>query len=452
MGKNRQNKEKKNKFPRRALFGKGSRFSEWWNGLWSRVGNIAGVREMVETEEEPSEPIDFSAPSVPYYTELSKKFNLARIVLYMVLFAFLVVTLVSSQQMITYENLYYLVKDINAESVTAQSCADHLNYPVSRATPSFAAFRGGMVVAGGEEITALSGSGKQTLSDNVALSNPCVSAGDRYFVAFSRGEKNFSVYNSFVRTAHRLTEYPVYDACMGADGCLAVLTRSQDYASEVIWYNGKMNKLGVCHLGGYVTAMTISQDSRTLAVLSMETEDGAYKSKITLLRRGSGGAVTHQEVTTDGAPLGAYFVTEERLCVIYDRGFGVYRVDGQEVTQVTFEDREPLLWGCSTGYFAVLGQENDTLTERVLWVYDRNGAEVYTAELGQTEKYSSLVMDGQNVYLLGVGHILGVRNQGKRLETATVERNTLALMVDTKGRLMALTPSYARYVDNGNFS
>ena len=336
--------------------------------------------------------------------------------------------------------------------MTAQSQADRLNYSVSDEAAAFAPFRGGVVVVGGDEITVLSGSGKQTLSANVKYSFPCVSAGDQSFVAFSRGEKNFSIYNAFVRVHHGLTEYPVYDACMGKDGCVAVLTRSMDYTSEVIWYNDKMSKLAACHLGGYVTAMTVSQDSRTLAVLSMEVKNGAYESKLILLRRGSGGAVTAEEVAISGAPLGAEFTTEDRLCVVYGDRLCVYRLDGELASEKSFDGAQPLLWNFTAGYCAVLCQSTDTLSQKTLQVYDKNGGSVYTAEISPTEKYSSLVMDGQTVYLLGVGHILRVGSRGDSLKTAAVERDTVALLVDSGGRLMAMTPAYARYMESRDFS
>ncbi len=449
----RQKNEKtpKQRKPRPLFTGAGSRIRRLWSGLVSRVGNMASVKAIAETDGQPAEPIDLSAPSVPYYVNLAEKFNLARIVLYMVLFAFLAVTLISSRQLITYENLYYLVKDINAAGITAQSEANHLSYSVSTVSPSFALFRGGLVVAGGHEITVLSGSGKQTMSDNVSLSTPCVSAGGQYFVTFSRGDEDFSVYNAFVRVHHEVTEYPVYDACMGGDGSLAVLTRSRDYTSEVIWYNDKMNKLAACHLRGYVTSMAVSEDSRTLVVTSVELSNGALESKLTFLRRGGGGDVTYDALTVNGSALGAGFMADDRLWVIYDFGVCVYRVDGQTVSESQFLAEKPILWGSTAGYLAVLCEDETTLSRQAVRVYDRNGREVYAADIEGAEKYSSLVMDGQDVYLLGSGHILRVRGHGRDVDMASVDRNALSLLVDGEGRLLLLTPSYARYPDGDEF-
>ena len=91
------------------------------------------------------EPIDFSAPSIPYYENLANRIGFARVVIYMVLLVFIVVTVVCNHRLITYENLYYLAKDIGAATMTAQSKADRISYPISSSEADFALYRGGMV-------------------------------------------------------------------------------------------------------------------------------------------------------------------------------------------------------------------------------------------------------------------------------------------------------------------
>ena len=121
-----------------------------------------GVRRLfgrLPLPEEDREPIDFSAPSVPYYDDLARRFHLAQIILYLVLFVFVVTAVLSSRERITYANLYYLVKDINAASHIAEDAANRLDYPASVTTPAFVRYRGGLVVVGSQEVTVLSGSG-----------------------------------------------------------------------------------------------------------------------------------------------------------------------------------------------------------------------------------------------------------------------------------------------------
>ena len=435
---------------RRPLFGEGS----WLDSLWGRirrgVKNVANTQGLAE-EDEAAEPIDFSTPSIPYYISLADKFHLARIVLYMVLFAFLAVTLLSSRQVITYENLYYLVKDIDAANITAKSQVNHLSYPLSQATPDFARFRGGLVIAGGDEITALSGSGKQTLSDNVSMTTPCVSAGGQYFIVYSRGEKNFTVYNAFAKMHKEVTDYPVYDACMGDDGSFGVLSRSMDYTSEVTWYDDDMSRLAACHIGGYVVSMAMSPDSRTMVVLSMDTSAGEYASKLTILRRDMGGNVTYDEVTQAGAVLGACFLTDDRLCVMGDATLSIYRLDGTRLSEIALDEDMPLLWGSSTGYVGVLCQSQSQLSQKYLKVFDKNGKMVYNVDVSSLGTPKTMVMDGQNVYILDAGYVLQIGHGGEVHQRATVDANTLTLMVSDLGELLILAPAYAYYLSENDF-
>ena len=184
------------------------RLKKAFAGLFDRAtGYVRGVGRQTD-EILSGEPIDFSAPSIPYYENLAARLGFARVVLYMVLLVFVVVTVISNHRLITYENLYYLAKDIGAASQTAKAQADSLSYPISSKGSDFGLYRGGLVISGVVVVTAMSASGRQTLSVNVAYADPCVRASDKFCLSFGRGEKSFSVYNAFVQVHTETTTPP----------------------------------------------------------------------------------------------------------------------------------------------------------------------------------------------------------------------------------------------------
>lgn len=432
---------------------KNRRGRDRWRRLTDKLwGLFKRFARLPEEEEVSAEPVDFSAPSVPYYANLAEKFNLARIVLYMVLFAFVVVTVLSSRHLITYENLYYLVRDVSAATLTAQSEADHLSYPISGAETDFALYRGGLTVAGGQEITVLSGSGKLTLSDNVSMSYPCVRSGEQTFLVFSRGEKDFSLYNSFVRLRKEATEFPVYEACMSRDGAFAVLTRSLDYTSEVIFYDSDADKLAAAHIGGYVTSLSISDDGKAVAALSLELKDGAYTTKLTLLRRGTSGITNREVYVEDATALRADFLGDDRLAVIFDDGLRFYRTDGDLISETAFDGVLPKLCALSDSHVAVLGDSKNSLAQKELSVYDKNGRSVYRVTLNEAGNVKELLLDGQTAYVRWGERILRVADKGARLSETTVHRDTLMLLIDEDGELLACTPAYARRLTSSDFT
>ncbi len=318
------------------------------------------------------EPIDFSAPSIPYYENLASRLSFARIVLYMALLVFVIVTVISNHRLITYDNLALLAREIGASTKTAQSEADRLSYPISTATADFATYRGGLVIAGSETVTVMSGSGRKTLSVNVDYADPEVRASDRYFLTFDRGEPTFSVYNTFVQVHKEFTDFPVYDAAVADDGTFAVLTRSRTHTSEVVVYDGDMNPIFVLRRTGYVTGMALATDGKTLGVVSFEDNGGMGETKITLVRIGN--RITEESVTLTGT-VGTVcgFTTADRFAVLLSDRLLVLKPDATVTAEVKTDGRVPLLGSISGNRIALLTRSETDLSTEYLTTYDHNG-------------------------------------------------------------------------------
>ncbi len=415
---------------------------------WLRLRKLLHGFTRLPEETETEEPIDFSAPSVPYYANLAERFNLARIVLYMVLFVFVVVTVVCSRRLITYENLYYLVKDINAANLTAQSMADSVSYPVSDSM-DFAAYRGGLAVVGGEEITVLSASGKQTLSENVSLAHPEVRTSDPYFLAFGRGENGFAVYNGFVCVQRTDTDYPVYDACMARDGAYAVLTRSDEYKSVALWYDADLNKRIAVNRGGYVTAMALSPDGSVLATLALDVEDGGYTTKLSFTKQDGSEKYAYLE---GSAVLSAAFLADDRLAVISQDRLSVFRTDGSLVSETQFGNRLLLLSDTGDGYAALLLTSERHLSEYELRVFDRNGKEEYRTSPNLKGSAKELLLCGRDVYIRMNDRILWVTDRGEGKAVAEGYRDAQAMLALADGGVLVCSPGYAERLDAKDFS
>lgn len=433
-----------------------------WARLRGRAGRVAGrvagqVAGELTAEGDLRDPIDFSAPSVPYYDNLADRFSLARIVLYMVLLVFVVVTIISNRHLITYQNLYYLAKDINAATVTAQSSTGYFNYPVSTVTtvttvpPDIEAYRGGLAVVGAGEVTVLSGAGKQTLSEAVTYAHPCVRAADRYFLTFGRGEAGFAVYNAFGRMYREDTAYPIYDACMGDNGSFAVLTRSQDYTSEVILYNGDMEKVANVHLNGYVTALCMNRAGTATAILSVTQSDATPKTKLTILRTHSG--VDTEEVQLEDTLVGsAAFLTEDRIALVCRDRLAVIGTDGRTVSEVAMEGRDILQVAFGNGTLALLLSDASGIGDVTLVLYDRSGKPTGDCVLPRAREAAEMCWNGEDVFLLIADKIWRVSDHGKSTSSLSVDGDILCLLDVGKETPLICTPAYAYNPDIGAFT
>ena len=409
-----------------------------------------------QTDEVLEEPIDFSAPSIPYYENLANRLSFLRVVLYMVLLVFVVVTVICNHRLITYENLYYMAKDISAATMTAQSQADRISYPISSSEGDFALYRGGMVVAGSEVVTAVSGSGRQTLSVNVAYADPCVRTSEKYCLTFGRGERSFAVYNSFVQVYRELTDFPVYDAAVGDNGNFAVVTRSRDYTSEVILYDGDMEKLANYHLNGYVTGLAMNREGNRLGVVSVESADGVWETKVTLLRIGS--KISQQSATLPnnfGSTCG--FVDDDRLAVLFGDRLMIWGSDATVKGEVLFADITPVLCTVSHGRTAVLSAVNTDISRSLLQVFDEGGRLIY--ELTLTADHP-LLRGGDPVQMAFGDGLLYLRTtdtlyclspDGETLTSTPISRDTLSIL-PSDDEVLVCTPAYAVRLDEDDFT
>ncbi len=428
-----------------------------FRGLYDRATDYVRGFGRQTDEVLSGEPIDYSAPSIPYYENLANRLGFVRVVLYMVLFVFVVVTVISNHRLITYENLYYLAKDIGAATRTAQSQADTVSYPISSAEADFALYRGGVVISGSEVVTVMSGSGRQTLSDNVAYADPCVEASDKYCVTFGRGEKSFSVYNAFVRVHTETTEFPVFDAAVGDNGCFAIVTRSRDYKSEVILYDGELNRLANYHLNGYVTDLAMNTEGDRLGVISVESQNGLWETKITLIRIEN--RISQQSATVSGSFGGVCgFVAEDRFAVVLSDRLMVLKSDATVMGEELFGDSVPTLSAMGKGYVAILSKADTDLSENMLKVYDRNGRTAYEVTLDADHPIrkaggaTSMAL-GDNVLFIRAGDkLFRLSGNGTAVASASVSRDTLAILPYSGDEVTVCTPAYAYRLGKDDFA
>ena len=423
-----------------------------YRGAAEKIRRFTGQTSEVLSEE----PIDFSAPSIPYYENLANRLSFVRVLLYMTLVVFIVVTVVCNHRLITYENLYYLAKDIGASTMTAQSRADRISYPISSTDADFSLYRGGMAVAGSEVVTVISGSGRQTLSVNVAYAEPCVRASEKYCLTFGRGEKNFAVYNSFVQVYREITEFPIYDAAVGNNGNFAVVTRSRDYKSEVIVYDGDMEKLANLHLNGYVTGIAMNREGDRLGIVSVESVAGIWETKVTLLRIGN--RISQESATLAGEFGSACgFVSEDRLAVMFSDRLRIWGGDATVKGDIRFSGLSPALCAISEDRIAVLSEVDSDLTQRDLRVFDKSGAAVYELT---TEADHPLCQNGTPVEMAFGGRVLYIRTSdrlfrlsenGESLASAEISRDTLTILPVREDEALVCTPAYAARLETEDF-
>ncbi|MCQ2428995.1 MAG: DUF5711 family protein [Clostridia bacterium] len=423
------------------------RISGWGRSIASRLRTWAG---RLPLPEDGAEPIDLSAPSIPYYTNLSRRFSLASLLLFLLTFVFVVVALISSRSTLTYANLYYLVKDINASALTVQAQADRMEYPVSVSTPAFTRYRGGLVSVGSEEVSVLSSSGKQTLSVNVSYGTPAVAASDKYFITYGRGECSFSVFNAFSQIRNETTEFPVYGAAVADDGSFAILTRSKLYTSEALFYDKDMNKVADYHLNGYVTFLSLNPSGTNAVLTSVEDVDGQWVSTVVLIRLS--GRITAETVSVKGAFAGVCgFMADDRAAVVYTDRLQVLRTDGTVIADEVISDRDITLCAVADGRTALVTEDSRSVPARQVLVYDKNGRSVYKADLDIQAEPTSASFGGNMLFIRAGASLYRLSADGTELSRAPINREAVAVLPSSDGSVLICGTAFATRLDAKEF-
>ena len=180
-----------------------------------------------------AEQIDLTAPQNEYYEAVSQRFGLAQVFLYLALLAFVAVSLLTNTNLITYQNLYYFVKDLNATTERVDVLhSDAISYPTD-VSQDFALYRQGLAVAGNTSVTVFTSTGRQTVSRNVQYQNPVAVGTGKYLLVYELEGNQYSLYNSYTQIHTGKSSAPIRCATMSPCGMYAVVTESEQYSSVV---------------------------------------------------------------------------------------------------------------------------------------------------------------------------------------------------------------------------
>ncbi|MBQ8440344.1 MAG: hypothetical protein IJX19_06775, partial [Clostridia bacterium] len=159
-------------------------------------------------------PTGLNTPQNEYYENISARLGITQVILYLSLFAFVVLSFFRNTELITYQNFYYFIKDLNAssESVFAFE-SDAVSYPTD-SEQSFTLYRKGLAVAGNSAVTVFTATGRQTVSQNISYRHPVTVGAGKYLLVYELGGTQYSLYNSYAQVFKGSSEQPILGAAV----------------------------------------------------------------------------------------------------------------------------------------------------------------------------------------------------------------------------------------------
>ena len=377
-------------------------------------------RSAVAQSGQPRERIDLRTPRNAYYDTVSSVYHTLWLVFMAALVVFVCVAMLCNTELFTYENFYYLAKDINAASNLLAGSGNVINYETSVRNQSFALYRGGLAVGGDSGLQLFTATGRETLNTSPDYVQPILKGSERYLLMYDIGEKRYSVYNSFVCVHHEETDYSVFAGAMSDSGYYAVVSESYEHPGVVSVYNDRFELINRYNRTEMVTCVDISPAGDRVAFATAGMQDGKYVTTLVIAIPGQG--ETHAEMPFEG--LFAYrisFIDRQRLLLIGDQASYIISVDdGTVMTPIMYANLDLAYADCDSEQIAMLFAVNPVNDTYRMIVTNKNG--VMLMDQTFSVGVSQVLTYGNYVYMMTEAGI--VRLDPQTLEYRLIECET----------------------------
>ena len=362
-------------------------------------------------------------------------FGIVKTVSVTVLCVFLSFVLIFGGKQITYENAYYMFREIGYISSYSESRPDTLSYSKPVSNQSFAGFKNGLAVAGDSEIKFFTSTGRATLTLGSSFSNPKIVTSRDHALIYDQGKKAFSVYNSFIEVYTENLEYPISFAHMSDDGSFCVVTRSKSYGSVVRWYDNDFSLISEYSKNDYVLSSTLSDNGKYLAVLSLDTAQGDSVAVLNVLKKGDDEIYSTSRLYSF-MPYTASFISSDRIAVVCDELTAVYDLKGEIKKEIGYSGDLMDTSFIDVG-FALLFDENDISAGSVIRVFDGRGNEQISKKISVDA--FDVKLDNNFVYALADGNIRRINRLTGFEREAALPKGALEVTVLANGEIAVCT-------------
>ncbi len=342
---------------------------------------------------------DFNAAGDVYYATVSAGYKVAQRILWLVFVVFMVISVVANYRSITYDNFFYLIKDIAGAADAGKNQYETLSYE-SDSRQTFALYRGGMAAVSPSKISVFSATGRRTLNDTSSFSSPFIESSGQYFLIYDTSGTTFSVYNSFSRVYTETLEYPVTNACFAEDGSFVVVTRSSDRRSVIYTYGKNMKKTGVILADYYVFDIVANRERDCLAFLAYEAGDGTGRTVLSVREFNTAGKEDPLEekkrVELDGEfPLACGFLENDRFGILTDSRIRILD-DQMETLEVSDDYSHGNMTGFHFSSEGIAVSLTSASRNRVI-AFDKSGNLLYNDAVSY--QVSDIAIYGNNIFM-----------------------------------------------------
>lgn len=389
------------------------------------------------------EEIRFEAPINPYYDRISSIYHSLFIIFLAALLVFSAVAMLTHIELLTYENLYYLAKDIGAASNVLSGTQGIINYETAQRNRSFTLYRGGLAVAGDSGLQLFTATGRETLNASPGYAAPIMKSSESFLLVYDIGEKNYSLYNSFVCVKHEEFDYPVLGGAVSDSGSYVVVTQTYDHAGAVRVYN-KSYELTTQYLRNQmVFDVDVSASGHRVAFVTSDAQSGDYLT--TLVIAAPGEAQTMFEMPFDGVfPYSLEFIDDQRLFLLCDSAAFIVSVnDGTVLRELSFDSMQLCYADANQSHTALLFTVNAVTDTYRLIVTDKNGVLVIDSEFSC--QVSDIEVYQDDLFMMVEGGIVRIRPESGEYVKVTCNTGGMQMLISDSDEVLVCGGQSAAY-------
>jgi len=403
---------------------------------------VRSIRSLLKRKSK-KETIASDEPRNEYYENISAKFGIAQVILYLSLFAFVILAFFANSNLITYQNFYYFFKDLGATAEAVDIFnIDSVSYPTD-SEQCFTLYRKGLAVAGNSSVTVFSATGRQIVSATVNYQNPVAVGSGKYLLVYELGGTEYSLYNSNVRIHSGESEYAISGAAVSDAGMYALVSASSTHTSVVSLYTSRFALLNKYNLNDYVMDIAIDAEGAHIGILCTSSENGVFSTRLLTAQPGQG-EFRSEVIVSDDMGLSCAFTASGKIAVLCSDGIRFFSDTGKEESVYDFDGLSPMLAELGTDGAVVTLKKNIVSEKNIVIVFDKNGKMVYNENtVGYLEQISRT---GGSVFWTTADGIwrLNLKNgETQMIETVTDQRVILAVSED---EVLSCSPQKATYI------
>lgn len=383
------------------------------------------------------------APRNEYYETVSARLGIFQVVLYLSLFAFVILSFFKNTELITYRNFYRFFKDLNAsaESVFAHA-SDSVSYPTNE-EQSFTLYRKGLAVAGNTSVTIFTATGRQTVSQNISYQNPVAVGAGKYLLVYELGGLQYSLYSSYAQIFTGTSEFPISGAAVSDSGMYAIVSSSEAYTSVVSLYSDDFALLNKYNKTGYVMDVSINSKGTQLAILTTSPDGGAFSTDLMICKPGESKADAQEDL---GETVGwqCTFTSDDCIAVLHEGGVVYYSSKGEQKSSYSFAGFSPIAVDLSRDGVSLCMPAAEKNKKNVIIVFDKSGKMLYNE--GVSGQPQQIARSGNSLYWVtkdGV-HRLSLKNGDVAFSACGVFQKKLLASSETEALLCS--PQKAEYI------